>query len=253
MRRIFLLQAAAWCGLALAASFADAQQAGTQRQPRRDNQVRPTNAVETQAGGQAAPQDGRSNSVSPGAQAGMARSADQELAACLIIDNQSEVDAGKFALAHSQNQEVKQFAQQMVDQHSQMIQKLQPFAGALAAATQAGTNAGGTNAGGTNAAAGRQAGGLDHVAFKRELAAQCKQTMERELGQKQGAEFDKCYMGAQVQMHLHAIDTMKVAQNHSSAELRAALDEGIAAATQHLEHAKTLAKQFEGRQPAAQR
>jgi len=248
MRRIFLLQTAACCSLALAVSFADAQQGRTQRQPGRDNQVRQTNAVEAQPGAQAAPQDGRSNSVSPGAQSGMARSADQELAACLIIDNQSEVDAGKFALAHSQNQEVKQFAQQMVDQHGQMIQKLQPFAGAQAAATQAGTNQAGANA-----AAGHQAGGLDHVAFKRELAAQCKQTMERELGQKQGAEFDKCYMTAQVQMHLHAIDTMKVAQNHSSAELRAALDEGIATATQHLEHAKTLAKQFESQQPAAQR
>jgi predicted outer membrane protein len=201
-----------------------------------------------------------------------ARSADSELAACLIVGNESEVFAGQLALQKSQNDEVKQFAQQMVDAHGQMIQKLQKFAPAVAASAPA-TNetpaeqrrTADANAinnqtaaaavPSNNAPAARpntqQGGPLDHVAFKRELGEMCKQTLQREWAQKSGAEFDKCYIGHQIGAHLHAIDVMKVSQNHSSDELRQALDEGIRTAESHLQHAKDLMKKLEGQTASA--
>jgi hypothetical protein len=39
---------------------------------------------------------------------------------------------------------------------------------------------------------------------------------------------------------------MKVARNHASPELQQALDEGIQTASDHLQHAKDLAKKLEG-------
>lgn len=217
------------------------------------------------------------------------RAADSQLAACLIIDNEGEVAAGQFAQQRSQNEDVKRFAQTMIEQHTQLIGKLQQFAGGMGSGHNPGTRsttptrpgaASQPAAGGQlgadpgvpqtgvaaaqtqsreahdvgNPADGRRGqGGLDFIAIKRELAAACKQTMERELGQKQGAEFDKCYMGQQVMAHLHAIDAMRVARNHSSPELQHVLDEGIRTAETHLQHAKELAKRTEqtASQPAA--
>lgn len=192
------------------------------------------------------------------------RSTDQELAACLTIDNEGEVWMGKFAQQRAKNDEVKQFAEQMVKDHSQMIEKLQRFAGEGQAANNANAAPQNNQANQINnetaAAATRgqparqpgarmqaQQGPLDHLAFKRELAEQCKQTLEREFSQKSASEFDHCYMGQQIGAHLHAIDVMKVARNHASPDLQAVLDEGIKTAEGHLAHAKELEEKTESK------
>jgi putative membrane protein len=198
------------------------------------------------------------NAGAAGAAMQAQRSPDAELAACLIIDNELEVAAGQIAQQRAQSDDIKQFASQMVQQHGEMIQKLQRFAGSSVAASGA---ANPSTATATNTVAAPNAAGqpqanrgqdvqgqlpLDHVALKRELGDLCKQTMQRELGQKSGAEFDKCYMGQQIGAHLHAIDAMHVAQNHASPEFRTALGEGIQAAETHLQHAKDITKKLEG-------
>ncbi len=81
--------------------------------------------------------------------------------------------------------------------------------------------------------------------MKRELAAQCLQSKQEELSQKSGAEFDKCFMGAQLGMHMEAIDTMKVFSKHTSGELKSTIEEGIKTAQSHLEHAKGIMKTLE--------
>lgn len=83
------------------------------------------------------------------------------------------------------------------------------------------------------------------VGLKREIAEQCRQSMEQELNSKDGAEFDKCFMGAQIGAHMEAIDSMKVFQRHTSGQLRQTIDEGIASAQSHLEHAKKIMKDLE--------
>ena len=62
---------------------------------------------------------------------------EQHLAACLIIDNQGQVALAEFAQEQSQNDEVKQFAQQMVQEHTECISKLQQFAGPIGASLTA--------------------------------------------------------------------------------------------------------------------
>lgn len=196
---------------------------------------------------------------------GSRRSADGELAACLIVDNEGEVAMGQMALQRAQNDDVKKFAQEMVEAHTQMIDKLKKFAGQGGAVNELSNATGAAQPDQANAinnqtaasatqtrpAAGREVqnndGQLDHVALKRELGALCKQTLEREFAQKSADEFDHCYMGQQIGAHLHAIDAMRVAQNHGSDQLRQVLDDGIRTAEKHLQHAKELEKRLDSK------
>lgn len=53
---------------------------------------------------------------------------DPHLAACLIIDNQLEVAVAEIAQQKASDEKVKEFARKMVEDHTQMISKLDRFA-----------------------------------------------------------------------------------------------------------------------------
>src|SRR5438046_2015376 len=55
----------------------------------------------------------------------MGPSSDRMLAHCLIIDNRGEIEMAQFALQHSQNDDVKNFAQQLIVDHSKMLASLE--------------------------------------------------------------------------------------------------------------------------------
>jgi predicted outer membrane protein len=52
---------------------------------------------------------------------------DHFLAGCLLDQNKGEVELSKIALQKSENAEVKQFAQKMIQDHQKMIEQLQPL------------------------------------------------------------------------------------------------------------------------------
>lgn len=54
---------------------------------------------------------------------------DAHLAACLLLESQKEIAISKFALQHAKNEQVKQFAQQMIADHSKGVTELQKFVG----------------------------------------------------------------------------------------------------------------------------
>lgn len=54
---------------------------------------------------------------------------DVQLASCLLIGNQKEVAISQFASERSKNEKVKEFAKQMIKDHTQAITMLQRFAG----------------------------------------------------------------------------------------------------------------------------
>jgi predicted outer membrane protein len=53
---------------------------------------------------------------------------DHFLAACLLGQNKAEVELSQIALQKSENAEVKQFAQKMIQDHQKLIDQLQPLA-----------------------------------------------------------------------------------------------------------------------------
>jgi predicted outer membrane protein len=78
--------------------------------------------------------DPKPNAKEPGRQAVAGERAahpganmDSGFAACLIIDNQEEVALAELAQHKSKNAKVKEFAQKMVEDHTQFISKLEKF------------------------------------------------------------------------------------------------------------------------------
>lgn len=77
-------------------------------------------------------------------------------------------------------------------------------------------------------------------AVMQELNNQMIESCRRELSEKQGAEFDRCYMTKQVAMHQAMLDKLQVYSGHVSPELQQTLQEGQQTTQQHLAHAKEI-------------
>ena len=209
----------------------------------------------------------------PPMETGASSRGDQLLASWLVVDNENEIALSRLAQERSKNEEVKQFAKQMIDDHQQMVTKLQTIAGASLVGDRGGdrdrgrhqredgqqppttnpptgTPPSGGHQGGAEpreASGVRESGRLDFVQIKRELAQQCLASARRELEQKSGAEFDKCFMMMQVGAHVMAVDTLEVFKNHASGQLRQTITEALPTVRTHLDHAKTIAKSMEGK------
>ena len=64
-----------------------------------------------------------------GQTAGQGQEVERYLASCLTLKNQGEIELSQFAQQRAQNPQVKQFAQQLVQDHQKFVQKLQQVPG----------------------------------------------------------------------------------------------------------------------------
>jgi putative membrane protein len=158
---------------------------------------------------------------------------DAVLATFLLSANNNEIALARIALQKAQNKDVKLFAQQMVDEHTQFGLKLQPFAGPKVV----------DDATARKPVAAVSLATFDHKALVRDLGKKCLESSTKMLGDKTGAEFDRCYMRMQVGAHVQVTDMLEVFQTYASDRLRPTLEAGLKTTQAHLEHAKTLCKQ----------
>jgi predicted outer membrane protein len=206
------------------------------------------------------------------------------MAQWLLVDNQGEIALAKFAQEKSQNEEVKEFAKMMLQDHTDFIESLRDAAGDLnppaGGRGQAGQDRPQRQAGQAQPgqpqpgqpqaqpgqpgqpqqgqaqqarpqqgqAAGQQAGGMgfDIVRIKHEIGQQCVESLKEKLSEKKGEEFDKCYMGHQVVAHMQMLDTLKVFKRHASGEMAQLINNGIQTTEDHLMHAENIMKKLEG-------
>jgi predicted outer membrane protein len=89
------------------------------------------------------------------------------------------------------------------------------------------------------------------IEINEEIGQRCLATAQRELEQKEGTDFDRCYVGMQVGAHLKMVDELSVFKNHASPNLQAIISQGLETSTQHLAHAKKLHQQIEKSSGAA--
>lgn len=108
--------------------------------------------------------------------------------------------------------------------------------------------AGRTSTAGTTGLASMQQ--LDHIALLKELGRECLASSRAALEGKQGAEFDRCYVGMALGAHMKANDAMTVFQRHASSNLAIEIGKSQRMVASHLEEAKGLAKRLEGQKPA---
>jgi predicted outer membrane protein len=218
-----------------------------------------------------------------GRRAGMARGmvGDRDFAMMLSIGNQGEVEMANFVKDKLQNDQAKQFADQMIKDHTQFLQQLGQVSGrgnqpgqtpVGNVATEPGANpaggiaptprtatpegAAGQQPGGVSVAGGAAVGGQGRsfyapgmnpmLSIKQEIAQECLNMAKKELGEKQGAEVDKCYIGTQIVKHADMLACLTVAQRHAQdSQFKELLGTGIQKTQQHLEMAKGIMKQLE--------
>ncbi|MES1980955.1 MAG: DUF4142 domain-containing protein [Pseudomonadota bacterium] len=141
---------------------------------------------------------------------------DAQIAKILDVANKGEIKAAKEAKSSASNNDVKQFAEQMITDHTAMEDSNKALAKKLRINPQ-------------------------ESATSRELETEANNTLKG-LKTLKGAEFDKAYMASQVSMHQKVLDTINntLLPNAQNPELKAMLTEATPKIQAHLQHAKDL-------------
>jgi predicted outer membrane protein len=171
----------------------------------------------------------------PAAQPAMARGLEPVLINMLIEGNRAEIALSQFGLQRTQNPQVQQFAQQMVREHTDLVNQLQRFQTAGQPASDR---------------AGQLASVLQQ-AHQRHLAL-----VQQNLAQHQGAKFDAAFMGEQISAHIGMEAKLEAFQQHLSPQVQPALQAALKHTRHHLSLAQNLEQQIAARiaqQPGAVR
>lgn len=141
---------------------------------------------------------------------------DPQIVGIVVAANQIDIDYAESALAKSKTKQIRDFAQQMVADHS-ALQKSVVALGAKLKVTPAESD--------TSAA----------------LKAQAKATTGK-LAAVRGKAFDTAYIDNEIAYHQAVIDTVNkvLIPNAQNAELKSALSGSIQLFQGHLEHAKNV-------------
>lgn len=146
---------------------------------------------------------------------------DPQIVGIVVAANQIDIDYGHLALSTSHNKQVREFAQQMVTDHS-AVQKSVFDLGAKLHVTPADSD--------TSAALKKQA--VETTAHLKTL---------------KGAAFDKAYIDNEVAYHKAVIDAVSkvLIPNAQNAELKSALTGAAPLFQGHLEHAEHVQTDFQ--------
>lgn len=216
-----------------------AQQRGQAGQRDQDSQQRGQQAGQTQQRGQ----QGRIQQGQQG-QKGL----EDFLVQRLILANQAEIELSQMATEQAQNDEVKQFAQKMIQDHQQMLQKLQQHSGHQTGG-QSQTEQGQQAQQSQQAQPGQQAQQGQQVPQQltqiTQQAAQRHLQMSKEMLQEaQGEDFDKAFMGIQVVKHSMMVAELEAMRNAGSQEFQKLVSTAAQKTQEHLDHAKQVVMQL---------
>ena len=183
-----------------------------------------------------------------------ATEADAVLANWLLVTNENTIALARLAKEKAQSNDVKQFAQMVLNEHTQFAKELQPFVGTTTDGKRTskshGTSRGtekhlGAPADASGVRHAAVAGAFDHVALVRDLGKKCLESTTKMLDEKTAGEFDQAYMQMQVSAHVMSADMLEVFGTHASESLRPVLADCLKAVQTHLESAKSLCKKAE--------
>ncbi len=141
---------------------------------------------------------------------------DSQIAKIVMTIDDSEIDAGKLARKHAQSQEVKDFAQMMVDRHETNMKATKEFAKKNKIKPEDNDTA---------------------KALKEEA-----KLAEKDLKRQDKTAFDRAYMKNQISMHEKALATLKdsLIPSAQNSDFKAHLEKVASHVAEHLAHAKTI-------------
>ena len=145
---------------------------------------------------------------------------DPQIATIALTAHRIDVDRGKLAMKHTKNDEVRQFAEQMVNDHQAGIQEAMALAKRLHVKPQASS-------------------------VSKSLQADAKKATAR-LKKEKGAAFDKDYIDTEVAYHQAVIDAVKnvLVPGAQNADLKTLLQNAVPTLEGHLQHAKMVQSQI---------
>jgi len=79
----------------------------------------------------------------------------------------------------------------------------------------------------------------------RQIVQRKAQLTRQDLQSKQGAEFDKAFVGMAIPAHVHMIAQLEVIEQQGQGQLAQVAQQARPIAQQHLDHAKQLIKQLD--------
>jgi len=167
---------------------------------------------------------------------------EQHAAACLVIGNEEEIAMSEFGEEHAKSDDVKEFCREMSKEHTKFISKLRKFTPQQAASDVTVK----TDDAKVAAKPAAHSGGsmMDQMlALKRDKAQQCLAISKEELSAKKGADFDKCFMSAQIGAHIGMLAELRALKGKTSGEFNELVSEGEKSAKAHLDHAKKVMEQ----------
>ena len=175
---------------------------------------------------------------------GQSGQVDKHLAKLLIAKNEAAVKINEFAQQQAQDQQVKQYASQMVEAHQQLNQKLQEVAGTSQGRQGAQQQGSQQRQGGQSA--GQQGDAAEKIVqiFDR-VESQFAQKLIEGLREKQGQQFDNTLMGLEVLGHMRMVETLDVMQQQASGELQQILQQAHKETQKHLQEAEQLSQKIE--------
>jgi putative membrane protein len=145
---------------------------------------------------------------------------DQQFMIMAAQGNNAEIQTSQLALDRSESEEVRQFAQQMIQEHTLANQQLQQIASEYGASLPA------------------DPGPLN-------------QAIAEQLAQLSGAEFDRAYMGAQTNAHLRTIALFQTQiQQGQEESLRQYATQLLPSIANHYEMASTMVQQYRADEPS---
>jgi putative membrane protein len=144
---------------------------------------------------------------------------DPQIATIALTAHTIDIDRGKLALKHTKNAEVRQFAEQMVNDHTAGRNE------ALALAKKLGVKP-------------------EESAVTKSLKDGAKVAAKR-LKTEKGAAYDKDYIDTEVGFHQAVIDAVKntLVPGAQNAELKTLLQQAVPTLEGHLQHAKMVQAQ----------
>jgi predicted outer membrane protein len=193
------------------------------------------------------PRDPQARQVHPG----MDHVQDQHLIKFLKADTENTIALAKLAQQQSQTREVQEFAEKLIEDHQQFLNKLQQISpeGQRQPGQQRQPQQR-EQINNNNQQQREQPGRAqqrDIGSLIEQVGQQRRQLAERELREMEGRLFDLSYVGTEVVNHLQTVASLQVFRNYAqSQDLQQLIQEGTQTQQQHYQQAKRLYQQMAG-------
>ncbi len=145
----------------------------------------------------------------------------------------------RFAKEKSTNDDVKDFAATLEKAHQSCLDELKTLAASDTKKKTAVAE--------SSLDTAKNSSNIDFLQMHQEMSDQCLKDSKEMLGEKEGAEFDKCFVAMQVAKHAMMHSSLTVLQRHTTGKLQEFVKQGLVKNDEHMLASVNLMEQLSGK------